>query len=79
MPREGQTTVTLPTYTWERAVKYYEKRKKQLKKKGIHSTSKLIGFWIEEKCVQKQSGKQHSSVVPSDKADAVYPHERKKQ
>ena len=49
MPREGQTTVTIPTFSWERAVKYYKKHKKELKKKGIHSTSKLVDYWILEK------------------------------
>jgi hypothetical protein len=53
MPQEGQTSVTLSTYIWERADKYFEKHKKELKKKGIHSTSKLIHYWIEEKCAQK--------------------------
>lgn len=78
MPREGQTTVTLPTYTWEKALKYFNKHKRQLKKRGIHSASKLIDIWIEEKCVQEQSGKQRSSSLPSDKTGVADVHEQKK-
>jgi hypothetical protein len=52
MPQEGQKTVTLSSYIWEKAQKYFEAHKKELRKKGIKSTSKLIGYWIEEQCAQ---------------------------
>jgi len=52
VPREGQESVTVPNYVWEKAVNYFNKHKKELKKKGIHSASKLIAYWIEEKCSQ---------------------------
>jgi hypothetical protein len=78
MPREGQTTVTIPTYTWEKTVKYYNKHKKTLKKKGIHSPSKLIDYWIGEKCVQVQVGKQDTPTLTQEKAVATQPHEQKK-
>jgi hypothetical protein len=52
MPREGQTTITVATYVWEKAIEYFNKHKKQLKKKGIHSVSKLVAYWIAEKCAQ---------------------------
>ena len=52
MPQEGQDTVTIATYAWEKAKRYYEQHRKELKKKGIHSPSKLVQIWIEEKCAQ---------------------------
>ena len=52
MPREGQTSVTLPTYVVEKAVTYYKRHEKQLKKKGIHSASKLVQVWVEERCAE---------------------------
>ena len=53
MPREGQATVTIPEYVWEKAETYYKKHSKQLKKKGIHSASKLIQVWIEQNTSQE--------------------------
>jgi len=50
MPQEGQESVTIPTYVWEKAVNYYNKHEKQLRKKGIKSPTKMISVWIEEKC-----------------------------
>jgi len=53
MPQEGQESVTIPTYIWEKAKNYFEKHEKQLRGKGIKSTTKLISVWIEEKCAQE--------------------------
>lgn len=53
MPKEGQSTVTMPKYAWEKAQNYYQRHKKELKKKGIHSASKLVQVWVEEKCAQE--------------------------
>jgi len=53
MPQEGQDSVTIPTYVWEKAQTYFKKHKTELRKKGIKSTTKLISVWIEEKCAQE--------------------------
>ena len=66
MPQEGQVTVTIPTYIWERADTYFKKNRKRLRKKGIKSTSKLISVWIEEKCALKQSGKLGNQASPQN-------------
>jgi len=48
MPAEGQKSVTIPTYVWEKAVAHFNKNKKELRKKGIKSPTKLITVWVEE-------------------------------
>jgi hypothetical protein len=48
MPQEGQQSVTIPQYVWDEASKYFEKHKKELRKQGIKSTTKLISYWIEQ-------------------------------
>ena len=48
MPREGQTSVTIATYSWEETKKYFATHKKELKKKGIHSPSRLVQMWVDE-------------------------------
>lgn len=53
MPQEGQRSVTIPEYVWEKADNYFNEHEKELRKKGIKSTSKLISVWIEEKCAQE--------------------------
>jgi len=53
MPGEGQESVTIPTYVWEKAKRHFLEHKKQLRKKGIKSPTKLISVWIEEKCAQE--------------------------
>jgi len=52
MPQEGQESVTIPSYIWEKAKTYFKKHKGELRKKGIKSTTKMISIWIEEKCAQ---------------------------
>lgn len=52
MPREGQATITVAEYIWEKAERYFNEHKKALRKKGIKSTSKLVAVWIEEKCAE---------------------------
>ena len=52
MPREGQESVTISTYVWDKAKKYFAEHKAELRKKGIRSPSKLVSVWIEEKCAQ---------------------------
>ena len=52
MGQQGQASVTISTYVWEKAKKYFKKHEKELRKKGIKSTSKLISVWIEENCAQ---------------------------
>jgi len=53
MPQEGQESVTIPSYIWEKAQAYFNKHKKELRKKGIKSTTKMISVWIEEKCAHE--------------------------
>jgi len=53
MPQEGQESVTIPTYVWEKAKQYFDRHEKELRKKGIKSPSKLVMVWIEEKCAQE--------------------------
>jgi len=53
MPREGQVSVTIAKYVWEKAQQYYSEHKKELRKRGINSTSKLVSVWIEEKCAKE--------------------------
>lgn len=53
MPVEGQTSVTISTYVWEKAVKYFKAHKNELRKKGIKSPTKLVSVWIEEKSSQE--------------------------
>jgi hypothetical protein len=48
MPQTGQTSVTIPDYVWDYARNYFEKHKKELRKKGIKSITKLICVWIQE-------------------------------
>jgi hypothetical protein len=50
MGHEGQASITVPMYCWEKAQTYYKAHKKELRKKGINSASKLVELWIEEKC-----------------------------
>ena len=49
MPAEGQTTVTISTYVWEKAVSYFKEHEKELRSKGIKSPTKLISVWIEKR------------------------------
>ena len=53
MPAEGQESVTIPTYVWKKAKRYFKKHKEKLRQDGIKSTSKLITVWIEEKCSEE--------------------------
>ena len=53
MPQEGQESVTIARYVWEKAVKHFNEHEEELRKKGIKSPSKLISVWIEEKCAQE--------------------------
>jgi len=53
MPQEGQESVTIPTYIWEKAKRHFKKHKKELREKGIKSTTKLISVWIEDQCAQE--------------------------
>jgi len=46
MPQEGQESVTLPAYIWEKAERYFKEREAKLRKKGIKSTTKLISVWF---------------------------------
>ena len=48
MPGEGQKTVTIPKFVWEKAVKYFEDHKQELREKGIKSATRLVTLWIEE-------------------------------
>lgn len=52
MPQEGQTSVTIPTYVWDKLTQYFNEREEKLRKKGIKSPTKLIQVWIEEKLSQ---------------------------
>jgi len=52
MPQEGQTSVTIATYVWEKLLQYYSEHKQELRKKGIKSPSKLVQVWVEEKLSQ---------------------------
>jgi len=52
MPQEGQVSVTIPTYVWEKAQRYFKEHENELRKRGIKSPTKLIIYWIEEKCSQ---------------------------
>lgn len=53
MPQEGQTTVTIAVYFWEKAKRYFKEHEKELRKKGIKSLTRLITVWIEEKCAEE--------------------------
>ena len=48
MPGEGQKTVTIPKFIWEKAVRYFKDHEQELRAKGIKSVSRLIALWIEE-------------------------------
>jgi len=48
MPQTGQKSVTIPDFVWDYAHDYFEEHKKELRKKGIKSVTKLICVWIQE-------------------------------
>jgi len=51
MPQEGQTTIAVPTYVWEKAVDHLEKRKTQLRRKGDKVAYKVdYSFGFREIC-----------------------------
>ena len=52
VPREGQTSVTMHTYIVEKVTEEWNSHSARYKKKGIHSPTKLIEVWIEEKLAQ---------------------------
>jgi len=53
MPQEGQKSVTLSTYIWEKAKKKFEDNEAKYRRRGIKSITKLISVWVEEKCAQE--------------------------
>jgi hypothetical protein len=55
MPGEGQVSVTIPTYVWEKIVRFFEENREDLRRKGIKSPTKLLILWLEEKVYSEQS------------------------
>ena len=53
MPQEGQESVTIPTYVWQMAEEHFKKHEKELRKKGVKSTTALISYWIERDSVER--------------------------
>jgi hypothetical protein len=47
MPKEGHMSVTLKIYVWDQMDSYFNKHKKELRAKGIKSTSGLISYCLE--------------------------------
>jgi len=54
MPQRGQTSVSIPTFVWDYAAAYFEEHKKELRKKGIKSVTKLICVWIQEAALKEK-------------------------
>jgi len=52
MPQPGQRSISIPEYTWERAKRYFEEHKAELRKRGIKSVSKLISVWVDEAALE---------------------------
>jgi hypothetical protein len=54
LPKEGQASVTIPIYKWERVQKHFKEHKAELRKRGIKSPSALLIYWVEERLIEEE-------------------------